>query len=262
MERELAFNTETRAGPLSPGRPRHPRRRRPPGPGRRAAIRSTGCWRCAGSTDGALLAGRAGSSDGGFIESLGREIARFHGKAAGWPTRAGRDCMDRYVLNSNAFLLRPEGRGAGRGPVTELEEASRAAFERLEPMLAARGAQGLRAPLPWRPAPVQHHGRARPPVLFDCVEFNDTLEPHRRALRPRLPADGPRLRRGQGGGQPGPERLAGRGGAGPAGRRLLAGARLLHPCSSRCARPAAHRHRQPGRGRAGAPLPRRGPAPT
>jgi aminoglycoside phosphotransferase family enzyme/predicted kinase len=124
--------------------------------------------------DGALLAGRPEASDGAFIESLGREIARFHGKAARVDAAAGRDCID-YVLSSNAFLLRQKAGVLGAAPVAELEEASRAEFARLEPMLAARGSQGFvrrcHGDLHLSNIMVEH-GR---PVLFDCVEFNDTL---------------------------------------------------------------------------------------
>ncbi|OYX04352.1 MAG: gluconate kinase [Caulobacter vibrioides] len=124
--------------------------------------------------DGALLAGRPEASDGAFIESLGREIARFHGKAARVDDSAGRDCID-YVLNSNAFLLRQKAGVLGAAPVAELEAASRAEFQRLESLLSARGAQGFvrrcHGDLHLSNIMVEH-GR---PVLFDCVEFNDTL---------------------------------------------------------------------------------------
>jgi aminoglycoside phosphotransferase family enzyme/predicted kinase len=124
--------------------------------------------------DGALLAGRPEAQDGGFIESLGREIARFHGKAARVGDGAGRDCID-YVLNSNAFLLRQKAGVLGAGPVAELEEASRAEFARLEALLSERGAQGFvrrcHGDLHLSNIMVEH-GK---PVLFDCVEFNDTL---------------------------------------------------------------------------------------
>jgi aminoglycoside phosphotransferase family enzyme/predicted kinase len=124
--------------------------------------------------DGALLAGRPEASDGRFVEALGREIARFHGKAAVVEPDAGRGCID-YVLKSNAFLLRQKAGVLGAQPVAELEAATRAEFDRLEPLLARRGDQGFvrrcHGDLHLGNIMVEH-GR---PVLFDCVEFNDTL---------------------------------------------------------------------------------------
>lgn len=124
--------------------------------------------------DDAVLKGRPEVFDGDFIEGLGREIARFHAGAAAAPASTGRDCLA-YVLTSNATLLRRKAEILGAASVARLEAATRAAFERLEPLLAIRGAQGFvrrcHGDLHLGNIMVEH-GR---PVLFDCVEFNDDL---------------------------------------------------------------------------------------
>jgi aminoglycoside phosphotransferase family enzyme/predicted kinase len=119
--------------------------------------------------DGALLADRVGDIDGDLAEALGREIARFHIRARPvvGPERLG------YVLQSNAGLLRAQAERLG--DVEPMLAATQAAYGRLAPMLAARGAGGFVR----RCHGDLHLGNifleAGRPVLFDCVEFNDVL---------------------------------------------------------------------------------------
>ena len=107
-----------------------------------------------------------------FAEALGRQTARFHASAE--TVDGGADSLG-YVIQSNAAHLRQLANELGAADATAAIEATDAAFERLRPLLAARGAAGQ--------VRVCHgdlhlgnilaeDGHA---VLFDCIEFNDRL---------------------------------------------------------------------------------------
>jgi aminoglycoside phosphotransferase family enzyme/predicted kinase len=124
--------------------------------------------------DGALLSERPGGVDAALAQTLGREIARFHMKAERCDLAAGRDSLA-YVLDSNAALLRSKADVLGAPAVERLLEATQAAFDQVSGLLLRRGEAGFVR----RCHGDLHLGnimieRGRP-VLFDCIEFNDTL---------------------------------------------------------------------------------------
>jgi aminoglycoside phosphotransferase family enzyme/predicted kinase len=124
--------------------------------------------------DQALLSRHPEAIDAGLAESLGREIARFHAAARLGPQEAGRTSLD-YVLKSNAGLLRRKAEVLGEAAVEALLAATQAEFDRLSERLESRGRAGFvrrcHGDLHLGNIMVEH-GR---PVLFDCLEFNDTL---------------------------------------------------------------------------------------
>ncbi|HYF22358.1 MAG TPA: AAA family ATPase [Caulobacteraceae bacterium] len=123
--------------------------------------------------EAAVLANRPEACDGALAEALGRAVARFHRQAP--VTEEGGAGAIEYVLGSNAGLLREGGDVLGSEAVEALVVDSRAAFERVALLLERRRAAGLSR---------RCHGDLHlgnifvedgRPVLFDCIEFNDTL---------------------------------------------------------------------------------------
>jgi aminoglycoside phosphotransferase family enzyme/predicted kinase len=120
----------------------------------------------------AVLSHQPAVVQGDFAETLGRDIARFHQGADAHP---GGSRQLNYVIQSNAEHLRELAADLGPDAVEALIGATRATFERLTPLLDARGAAGQT-----RACHGDLHlgnilaegGRA---VLFDCIEFNDRL---------------------------------------------------------------------------------------
>ena len=123
---------------------------------------------------GHLLADRPDQVDGGLGERLGREIARFQAAAPLAPQDRGAAALD-YVLRSNAEQLRSMAAELGEAPVERLICDTRAAFERLAPLLDGRRDRGFvrrcHGDLHLGNIVVED-GR---PILFDCIEFNDVL---------------------------------------------------------------------------------------
>ena len=123
---------------------------------------------------GHLLADRPDQVDGGLGERLGREIARFQAAAPLAPQDRGAAALD-YVLRSNAEQLRSMAAELGEAPVERLIRDTRAAFERLAPLLDGRRDRGFvrrcHGDLHLGNIVVED-GR---PILFDCIEFNDVL---------------------------------------------------------------------------------------
>lgn len=122
----------------------------------------------------AMLSNRLSAVDGPFAEDLGRSIARYHLQAP--PGSAGGGARGlRFVLDSNAHLLRGETTPLGAEAVERLLAATDRAFERVAPLLDRRQAAGFVRCC---------HGdlhlgnillEGGAPVLFDCIEFNDAL---------------------------------------------------------------------------------------
>ncbi len=107
-----------------------------------------------------------------FAEALGRQVAAMHAGADVRPGGAG--ALD-YVVRSNARHLRSLAPVLGDGPVDRLIAATDAEFERRKALLDARGAAGQlrRCHGDLHLANIlEEDGKA---VLFDCIEFNDTL---------------------------------------------------------------------------------------
>lgn len=122
----------------------------------------------------ATLSNRLAAIDDAFAEELGRTIARYHVQAPRGAAGGGAEGL-RFVLNSNARLIRGETGQLGSEPVERLISATAASFESVAPLLDRRLAAGFVRCC---------HGdlhlgnillEAGVPVLFDCIEFNDTL---------------------------------------------------------------------------------------
>ena len=122
----------------------------------------------------AMLSNRLPAVDGPFAEDLGRAIARYHRQAARGAAGGGAHGL-RFVLDSNAHLLRGETPQLGAEHVERLLAAADRAFERVAPLLDRRqAAEFVRC----------CHGDLHlgnilledgAPILFDCIEFNDAL---------------------------------------------------------------------------------------
>jgi aminoglycoside phosphotransferase family enzyme/predicted kinase len=124
--------------------------------------------------DTAMLSNRLSAVDGAFAEDLGRTIARYHLQAS--PGAAGGGARGlKFVLDSNAHLLRGETAQLGGAEVERLIAASEQAFDASAPLLDRRQAAGFVRCC---------HGdlhlgnillEGGAPILFDCIEFNDAL---------------------------------------------------------------------------------------
>ncbi len=123
---------------------------------------------------GQLLADHPDRVDGVLGERLGREIAGFQATAPLTPQGRGAAALD-YVLRSNADQLRSLAQPFGGQQVETLIADTRAAFERLSPLLDQRRDRGFvrrcHGDLHLGNIVVED-GR---PVLFDCIEFSDVL---------------------------------------------------------------------------------------
>ena len=112
--------------------------------------------------------------DGVLAERLGRDLARLHARARRTPDGRGGAGLD-YVLCSNAEQLRTLASDLGQEAVERLIADTRAAFERLAPLLNERRDAGFvrrcHGDLHLGNIVVEN-GR---PILFDCIEFNDVL---------------------------------------------------------------------------------------
>jgi len=112
--------------------------------------------------------------DGALAETLGREVARFHGRAALGTAGGGAEGLN-YVLRSNADHMRHLADRLGAEDVERLVAATDEAFGAARPLLDQRLAKGF-----VRECHGDLHlgnllleeGRV---VLFDRIEFNDRL---------------------------------------------------------------------------------------
>ena len=120
----------------------------------------------------AVLSNTPEKVQGDFAEALGRQVAGFH--AAADIRRGGADSLG-YVVQSNAEHLRELAGVLGADDVEALIEATQTEFDRRRDKLDRRGAAGqlrrCHGDLHLGNI-LQEDGRA---VLFDCIEFNDTL---------------------------------------------------------------------------------------
>jgi len=122
----------------------------------------------------AMLSNRLPAVDGAFAEDLGRTIARYHMQAPPGAVGGGARGL-KFVLDSNAHLLRGETAQLGAEDVERLIAATERAFERAAPLLDRRQAAGFVRCC---------HGdlhlgnillEGGAPILFDCIEFSDAL---------------------------------------------------------------------------------------
>jgi aminoglycoside phosphotransferase family enzyme/predicted kinase len=121
-----------------------------------------------------VLAQQPWAIDDALEESLGRTIAQFHAGAPLRPQGGGVGALG-YTIASNANLLRGLAPRLGAQAVERLIAETDLALERLGPLLDARAGQGF----------ARHcHGDLHlgnilvedgKPILFDCIEFNDSL---------------------------------------------------------------------------------------
>ncbi len=123
---------------------------------------------------GQVLADHPEQVDVALAERLGREIAGFQAAAPLTPKDRGAAALD-YVLRSNAEQLRSLADSLGPQAVERLIADSRAAFDRLAPLLDRRRDAGFvrrcHGDLHLGNIVVED-GR---PILFDCIEFSDVL---------------------------------------------------------------------------------------
>jgi aminoglycoside phosphotransferase family enzyme/predicted kinase len=121
-----------------------------------------------------VLAQQPWAIDDALEESLGRTIAQFHAGAPLRPQGGGVGALG-YTIASNANLLRGLAPRLGSLAVERLIAETDLALERLGPLLNERAGQGF----------ARHcHGdlhlgnilvEDNRPILFDCIEFNDSL---------------------------------------------------------------------------------------
>ena len=122
----------------------------------------------------AVLAEQPYAVDGDLSDQLGRAIARFHAEAQVTREAEPAGGMS-YTIRSNAALMKDLIPKLGKEPVEALIAATDAERARLEALLAARLEEG------WvrRCHGDLHLGNILledgRPILFDCIEFNDTL---------------------------------------------------------------------------------------
>ncbi|MDP1617259.1 bifunctional aminoglycoside phosphotransferase/ATP-binding protein [Phenylobacterium sp.] len=122
----------------------------------------------------AVLAAQPWAVDGGLADSLGRTVASFHATAPLRPQGGGGRAL-KFTIDSNAHLLRELAPRLGAERVEAVVAATNEAFFRHQALLDARAMGGF----------ARHcHGDLHlgnilledgRPILFDCIEFNDTL---------------------------------------------------------------------------------------
>ena len=122
----------------------------------------------------AVLAAQPWAVDGKLADRLGRVVAGFHAAAPLRPEGGGGRAL-KFTIDSNAHLLRELAPRLGAERVEALVAATDEAFVQQAALLDARAAGGF----------ARHcHGDLHlgnillengQPILFDCIEFNDTL---------------------------------------------------------------------------------------
>ncbi len=120
----------------------------------------------------AVLTNNPERVQGDFAEAIGRQVAGFH---AGADVRRGGAEALGYVVASNARHMRSLADALGSEEVEALVAATQAEFDARREELNARGAAGQlrRCHGDLHLANIlEEKGRV---VLFDCIEFNDTL---------------------------------------------------------------------------------------
>ncbi len=124
--------------------------------------------------ENAVLSAQPWAVDGPLADSLGRTVAGFHAAAPLRPEGGGGRAL-KFTIDSNAHLLRELAPRLGADRVEAVVAATNAAFFQHEALLDARALGGF----------ARHcHGDLHlgnillengQPILFDCIEFNDTL---------------------------------------------------------------------------------------
>ena len=124
--------------------------------------------------ENAVLAAQPWAVDGALADSLGRTVAGFHASAPLRPQGGGGRAL-KFTIDSNAHLLRDLAPRLGAERVEAVVAATDAAFFTHQALLDARAVGGF----------ARHcHGDLHlgnilledgRPILFDCIEFNDTL---------------------------------------------------------------------------------------
>jgi len=121
-----------------------------------------------------VLATQPWAIDDALEDALGRTVARFHAGASLRPKGGGVHALG-YTIRSNANLLRGLAPRLGALAVERLVAETDLALERLGPLLDARAEEGFarhcHGDLHLGNILIEDHK----PILFDCIEFNDTL---------------------------------------------------------------------------------------
>ena len=133
---------------------------------------------------------RAGSTPHSPTRSAARSRPRMPRRRRSRPSRGSRRSPTISTRTTRRCARTPDVVPA-RTRSTALTDASRAAHARVAPLLRERGRRGLDPPRAWRPASRQHRAHRRPAGAVRRHRVRSADRVGRRALRSRLPADGP-----------------------------------------------------------------------
>ncbi len=145
----------------------------------------------------------AGTIDAALADALGRTVAAAHARRRRRPTPRAGSRRWRSYIDEHVDGLRPSTPELFPADANRCARArpSRAAFARIRPLLVERGRHGLHPPHPRRPASRQYRAARRPAGAVRRHRVQRADRVRRRALRSRLPADGPGRARPRAGGE-------------------------------------------------------------